>query len=121
MRSCGVSASQESLNLDLIADFALAEPDHVALVEDEQADVVEKTRIVPEREIQFLGCGNHDVALADGILVESADPDAPVERGDGLSERSEGALQGYFRLRRECSQRCHEDDPPPRRKASEDA
>jgi hypothetical protein len=47
----GVGASQEPLNLNLVADFALAEPDHVALVEDEKADVVEKTRIVPEREI----------------------------------------------------------------------
>ncbi len=94
----GVGASQEPLNLNLVADFALAEPDHVALVEDEQADVVEETRIIPECEVQFLRCRHHDVALADRIFVEAADPNAPIERGDRFSERTEGALQGCFGL-----------------------
>ncbi len=111
----GVWASQEPLDLNLIADFTLTESDHVAFVEDEQADVVEEARIVPQREIQFLRRRDHDVALADRIFVEPADPNAPIERGDRFSERAEGALQGCFGLCRQRPPRCYEDDPAPRR------
>jgi hypothetical protein len=113
LRWAASARRREPLDLDLMADFSFAEPDHVALVEYKQDDIVEKAWIILECEVQFLGRGHHDVALADRILVEAADTDAPIERGDGLPERTKGALQGRFRLGRKGSQRCHEDDRRP--------
>ena len=41
-----IGAPEEPLDLHLVANLALIEADHVAFVEDEQTDVIEKGRIV---------------------------------------------------------------------------
>ena len=116
-----VRAAKQPLDLHLVADLALVEADHVAFVEDEQADVVEKGRIVAEREVELLRRRDDDVAFPDGVLVEAADPDAAVERRDRLAERAEGPLQGRFRLGRERAQRRDEDHPLAAGQAAQDA
>ena len=68
-----VRTAKEPLDLHLIADLALIEADHVAFVEDEQADVVEKGRIVAEREVELLRRRDDDVALPDRVFIEAAD------------------------------------------------
>ena len=42
----GVGSLQQSLNLDFVAHLAFVDADHVAFVEDQQADVVKQRRIV---------------------------------------------------------------------------
>ena len=72
----------------------------MTFVEDEQADVVEKGRVVTKREVELLRCRHDDIAFPDRVFVKTADADAAVERRDRLAEGSEGPLQGGFRLRR---------------------
>ena len=42
-----VRTAKKPLDLHLVANLALVEPDHVPFVEDEKTDVIEKGRIVP--------------------------------------------------------------------------
>ena len=77
-----VCAPKEPLDLRLIADFALVDPNHVAFIEYKKAHVVEQRRIVPQREVNLLGCGDDDVTLTNRVLIETADSDAAIERGN---------------------------------------
>ena len=90
---------QEPLDLNLVAHFALAKPDHMPFVEDQEADVVDQRGIVSEREVELFGGGHHDVALSEHIFVEAADADAAVKRRDFFAEWPERALQANFGLR----------------------
>ncbi len=93
-----VRTVKKPLDLNLVANLALIETDHVPFVEDEQADVIEKGWIVAQREVELLRCRYHDVPFPDRVLVEAANPDAAVEGRYRLAERAEGPLQGGFRL-----------------------
>jgi hypothetical protein len=49
-----ICSAQEPLYQDLVADLAAAEPNHVALVKDDQAHIVENVRILSQSKIKFL-------------------------------------------------------------------
>jgi hypothetical protein len=78
--SVRIGTAKKPLNLHLIAYLALIEANHVPFVEHEQTDVVEKGRVIAEREVELLRRRHYDVSLADCVLVEAADPDTAVER-----------------------------------------
>ena len=72
----------------------------MAFVEDEQANIIEKGRIVAEREIKLLRRRNDYVAFPDRVLVETGHADATVERRDRLAERAGRSFAAWFpRLR----------------------
>jgi len=92
-----VGTLQQTLDLHLIADLAPVEADHVAFVEDEEPDIVEKARVVAQSEVE-LPRSRDDVARADCVFVEIVDTDASIERRDRLTQGAEGSLERRFRL-----------------------
>src|SRR3569833_24335 len=104
-----IRTTKKPLDLHLVADLALVEADHVTLVEDEQADVIEKGWIIAKRKVELLRRRDNDIALADRVLIEAANPDAAVECGDRLPKRAEGPLQRRFGLGGQRAQRRDKD------------
>jgi hypothetical protein len=82
----------------LVADLALRGSDHVPLVQDDEADVIQDRRIGSKSEIQLLRCGDDNLAGAKRVLVDVADPHAAVERRDADAERREGLCEDLLRL-----------------------
>ena len=113
-----VRAAKEPLDLHLVANLTLVGADHMPFVEDQQADIIEKRRIIAQREVELLGRRDDDVSLADRVLVEAADANTAIEGRDGLAERAEGPLQHGFGLRRQRAQRGDEDNPLASRQAA---
>lgn len=71
----GVLTTQEALNLDLVSNFAFAGTDHMALVEHEQAHIVEQRRIVPQGESSFSGVAT---TMSRSWMTSSSKPDTPM-------------------------------------------
>ena len=106
-----VRPPQEPLDLDLITDLALVQTDHVTLVEDEQADIVEEGRFIAQCKVKLLRRRDDDIPIAQGILIDLGDPDAPVEGRHRHTEGAERDPKRGLRLRRQRPQRGHEDHP----------
>ncbi len=98
---------KQTLDLSLVADLPVRGPDHVALVEDNKANIVQERRVTAQAEVQFLRRSYYDLARAEDVLVEVACPHAAVEAGDTCSERTEGRLQDELGLRRQRTQRSY--------------
>ncbi len=116
-----VGAAEQPLDLHFVADLALLQADHVPLVEDEKADIVEKGWFVAKGEVELLRRRHDYIALPDGVLVEAANADAALKSRYRLAKRTEGALQGRFRLRRQSAQRGDEDHPLAAGETAQDA
>jgi hypothetical protein len=87
-----IRTSKKSLDLDFVTNLALIEADHMAFVEDEQANVIEKAWIVAQRKVELLGRCDHDIALPDCVLIEATHPNAAIEGRNRLAEWPEGSL-----------------------------
>ena len=60
---------QQPLDERLVANLALARPDHVALIEDDQSDVIDQRRVAPEGEVELFWRRDHNLARTKRILV----------------------------------------------------
>ena len=76
--SC-VGPPKQPLNLCLVAHLPLAEPDHVAFVENHQPHVVQERRVAPKGEIELFGRRHHDVARLERVDIATAGTDAAIE------------------------------------------
>jgi hypothetical protein len=91
--------------LGFVADLALRGSDHVPLIQDDEADVIQHRRIGSKSEVQLLRCGDDNLAGAKRVLVDVADPHAAVERRDADAERREGPCEDLLRLSGQGSER----------------
>jgi len=92
------------LHQRFITDFALAWADHVAFVEDDQANIIDQGRVASEREIELFRRCNDDLAGAQGVFVTSRKAAGAVKRGNAEAERREGLSEGTLRLGGQCAQ-----------------
>ena len=70
-----VRAAKQPLDLHLVADLALVEADHVAFVENEQADVVEKRGLLRSAKSSFSGVAT---TMSRSRIASSSKPLTPM-------------------------------------------
>ncbi len=100
-----VRAPKQTLHEGFISDLAFARADHMAFVENDQADIVDQRRVASQREVELLGRRDDDFAGAQCVFIASRKATGAVKGGDTEAERRECLPEGSLGLRRQGTQR----------------